>query len=387
MKPSRRSFLALAAGSAVALAGCLSEDDTGSPAQEDDGADNGDGASNGDGTDSDDGADNGGDGADDTPEAGNLPTRDHAVPLSEELGAYEENAVSGGVPKDGIPSVDDPEFGDPSEGDAQMDPGDVVFGVELDGDARAYPQRILVSHEIVNDTVGGTNVAVTYCPLTGTAIGFERGDVEFGVSGQLVNNNLIMYDRATDSWWPQVLGASVRGPMKGQALHEFPVVWTTWGRWRETHPETRVMTEDTGSVRDYERDPYGEYNPPGGYYDSGSTLFPNMQSDDRYHPKSVFLCARTEDGAVAFEKDMLRAESARRATVDGVPYVAAYDPALDFGWVYRNPDNDSVQVTDEGYTGPDGDTHSADNLPLERVNAFDAMWFTWPAYYPETVVV
>jgi hypothetical protein len=229
-------------------------------------------------------------------------------------------------------------------------------------------------------------IAVTYCPLTGTAIGYERGDVEFGVSGRLVNNNLIMYDRATDSWWPQVLGVGVTGPLTGRALHEFPVVWTTWGRWREAHPDTRVMTEDTGSVRDYDRDPYGQYNPRGGYYDSGSTLFANMHTDDRYHPKAVVLGARTGDGAVAFEKEGLREEFVRQATVGGVPYVAVYDRDLDFGRVYRNPDDATVQATDEGYAGPDGDTYPADGLPLERVNGFDAMWFAWTGFYPETEV-
>jgi len=394
MNSSRRSFLALAVGSAAAFAGCLSDGDGGSPASSDDGGgdDGGSGDGGGDGGgsgDGDGGSENGGDTGDagDGSAAADLPTQESVVPLSNDLEAYDENAVSGGVPKDGIPSIDDPQFGGPEEGDAQMEPGDIVFGVEIDGDVRAYPQRILVSHEIVNDTVGGKNVAVTYCPLTGTAIGFERGGVEFGVSGRLVNNNLIMYDRATDSWWPQVLGTAVNGQMKGKSLHEFPVVWTTWGRWRETHPETRVMKEDTGSIRDYERDPYGEYNPRGGYYDSGSTLFPNMTTDERYHPKAVVLGARTADGTVAFEKDALRESSVREATVGGVPYVAVYDRALDFGWVYRNTDEVSLQATDEGYTGPDGETHPADDLPLERVNAFDAMWFTWPAYYPETVVV
>jgi hypothetical protein len=132
--------------------------------------------------------------------------------------------------------------------------------------ARAYPQRILVWHEIVNDTIGGLNLAVTYCPLTGTAIAFERGDTEFGVSGRLVNSNLIMYDRDTDTWFPQVLAIGIQGPHTGSALVERPMVWTTWQRWRAAHPETAVLSTETGFARNYNRDPYGAYNPRSGYY-------------------------------------------------------------------------------------------------------------------------
>lgn len=181
-----------------------------------------------------------------------------------------------------------------------LDGGDIVFGLVENGVARAYPQRVLVWHEIVNDTVGGLGLAVTYCPLTGTALAFERAQTEFGVSGRLVNSNLIMYDRDTDTWFPQVLAAGIRGPHRSAALVERPVVWTTWQRWRAAYPDTEVLSTDTGFARNYNRDPYGAYNPRSGYYEpDSSTMFPLMNDDRRFPPKSEFIGARTRDAAVA----------------------------------------------------------------------------------------
>lgn len=365
---SRRRLLAVTAGSgAIAIAGCLDQltsNDARAVAE---------------------------DSANNPPEEKLLPVRDHDVPMAHDLTTFEANAVSGGVSKDAIPSIDDPVFDDVAYGDSILDPGDPVFGLELDGEARAYPQRILVRHEIVNDTFGDDAIAITYCPLTGTAVGFERGSVEFGVSGQLVNNNLIMYDRATDSWWPQILGASVLGAHTGDALFEERLVWTTWERWTDAYPETAVLTEETGQAFDYGREVYGSYDPPSGHYANDNIPFSLLSEDDRYHPKAVFLGARGPDGAVAYNKERLRDERLLEVDVNGTPHLATYDEALDTAWVYRNPEslpeeNTSVEVREDGYERPDGQLYEADNLPLPSLNVFDAMWFAWVGFYPETVV-
>lgn len=133
-----------------------------------------------------------------------------------------EDIISGGVPKDGIPSVDDPKFTSVSETD--LNPDDIVFGVAQNDTAKAYPRHILVHHEIVNDEINGDNISVTYCPLTGTAMGFRRGNTTFGVSGKLVNSNLIMYDRATNSYFPQIKGAGITGDRRGERLDQFRVI-------------------------------------------------------------------------------------------------------------------------------------------------------------------
>jgi hypothetical protein len=315
-----------------------------------------------------------------------LPLQVREARTTHDLDAFESAAEWGGVEKDGIPPIEDPEFTDADGGDGMLSPGDPVFGVALDGDARAYPQHILVRHEIVNDRVGDRGVAVTYCPLTGTAVGFERGDVAFGVSGMLVNSNLVMYDRETDSWWPQMLGRSVLGERMGLSLRELRVTWTTWERWRTVHPGTRVLSEDTGEAFSYNSDPYGGYNPPSGYYTDSDVQYPLMSDDDRLHPKTVVTGARSADGAVAFDTERLREKRLRSATVGGVSHLAAHHPDLDSAWVYRNPDDARVTPDGEGYA-VDGTTYPADGLPLPSVDAFDAMWFAWAAFYPETTLV
>jgi len=359
---SRRRALVLAGGGVAALAGCIGDD-----SEEDD-------ANGGSSTESE------------TTIDGPLPLVEPTVPLQYDLDRFAAEAVNGGPSKDGIPSIDDPNFDSAEEGDEDLDPGDPVFGVEIDGDARAYRQDVLVHHEIVNDTVGGRNVAVTYCPLTGTAIGFERGDVEFGVSGMLVNNNLIMYDRETDSWWPQILGTAVKGELTGSALREFRVTWTTWERWRDEHPETQVLNTNTGYARNYGRDPYGSYNPRGGYYDNDRFLFENLTEDDRLPLKDVVVGARSADGAVAFEKKLLRDEGLLETTVGGVPYLAAYDSALDTAYIYRNPKEISVERTSAGYESTEG-SHGAGDIPLTSTNTFDGMWFAWVGFYPDLELV
>lgn len=370
---NRRRFLAGVGIAAAALAGCTGSGGTGDEARDADG--------NGDGTAGSVDADDGLPGTEGEPS-----TRDPEVELANELAAFERNARSGGVGQDGIPAIDDPGIDDADGGDALMEPGDVIFGVELDGEARAYPQHVLVWHEIVNDELGGMPISVTYCPLTGTAIGFERGSTTFGVSGDLVNSNLIMYDRGTESRWPQVLGTAIEGPLKGEALREFPVTWTTWGRWKEAHPETTTLTERTGYARDYDEDPYGSYNPRSGYYAGGNAMFGVMNDDDRLDPKEVVIGTRGVDGAIAFGKDRLREAGLVEGETGGTAYLIAHDPTLDTGYVYRNPDGEDVSVDGEGSYAVNGEQYGVDGLPLDRVNAFDAMWFAWAGFYPDSAL-
>lgn len=367
---TRRRFLqaGLATG-AAALAGCL-----GSGAELDSGAETSEGAA----------------GPSDWTYAGrgsadDVPTVAADVPLSEDLGAYISNAQSGGVERDGIPSLEDPDFGDADHGDEMMDDGDPVFGLVVDGVARAYPQHILVWHEIANDTIAGLPVAVTYCPLTGTALAFERGETEFGVSGRLVNSSLIMYDRAIGAWWPQVLGTAVFGELQGRSLRELPLVWTSWGNWRDTYPETEVMTTNTDTARDYTRDPYGEYNPPGGYYDSGGPTFDVMHEDDTYEDKRVVIGGRSRDGVFAVAKDHLLDADVIEGSVGGVEYAFVADHDLETGYAYRNPEGVAIDPERSGYD-VGGEFTPADDLPLERINTFDAMWFAMPAFYPDVTV-
>ena len=319
----------------------------------------------------------------DAPTDGSPPAADTSLHLGHTTAALREQIMEGGPGKDGIPSIDSPSFLAADEADVPG--GDPVFGVAFGADVRAYPQSILVWHEIVNDTVADVPVSVTYCPLTGTAMGFYRGDTTFGVSGRLVNNNLVMYDRATDSRWQQVAATSIEGDHEGTSLEEFEVTWTSWRAWRDRHPETRVLSTDTGYARDYTRDPYGDYNPKRGYYGRANqaTIFPELVEDDRLPEKAVVVGARTTEGAVAFEKALLRRERVVTGVAGETSVVAVHDPALDDVAVYRTGDA-TVEPAGDGRARVDGEVHPVAELPLDPVVAFDAMWFAWVGFYPET---
>ncbi|CAM3438460.1 DUF3179 domain-containing protein [Halomonas lysinitropha] len=315
-----------------------------------------------------------------------LPTADPPeMPVAHSLAAFRQALQSGGPGKDGIPSIDSPRFQSAVAAEDVLEDNDKVIGLYADGEARAYPQRILVWHEIVNDEVGGKAISVTYCPLTGTALGFERGDTQLGVSGKLVNSNLVMYDHATDSEWPQILGVAIDGPLAGHGLEEFRVFWTTWGAWKARHPDTRVLTEQTGYVRNYQRDPYGSYNPRGGYYlPQSSRLFPVMAGSDRFPPKTEIFGFRTEEGAAAITRDALREETVVEMPLGDSHYTVVHDAGLDTGWVFHNPRRAEVSIDGLRF-GPEGVT-GAGLEEFERVNAFEAMWFAWTAFYPDTRV-
>jgi len=324
--------------------------------------------------------------------AGILPAAHGAPPttdpllLPDTLAAYREARMMGGPVKDGIPSVDKPRFQPAADAGASLDDQELVIGVYLDGEARAYPRRILVWHEIVNDRIGDRAVAVTYCPLTGTALGFHRNGTELGVSGKLVNSNLVMYDRATDTEYPQILGAGIDGPLAGSGLREFRVFWTDWGSWRQRHPDTRVLTTETGYMRNYQRDPYGGYNPRTGYYaESSGRMFPVLHEDERYAAKRVVLGFRDRKQAVAVDKQHLHESGVVHHAGPGGHYVIIHDPELDTGWVYRGDqqieiDAAAIELTADGPRFPG-------RKALTQVNAFEAMWFAWAAFYPGTTVI
>lgn len=320
---------------------------------------------------------------------GAIPTAASQLPLLGSPETIRDAAQSGGPPKDGIPSIDEPSFVDPEAVDF-LDPGDPVFGVARDGVVKAYPQKILVHHEVANDELAGTPVAVTYCPLTGTVQGFERGGTTFGVSGRLINSNLVMYDRATETWWPQLLATSIPGPWNEdpeiRSLREFRLVWTNWAQWREHNPDTRVLSTDTGHAKNYGRDPYGSYNPRRGYYENGRLLFPALNPDDRYEPKRVVMGMRTPDGAAAFLKDALADAGLATGEIGDTPVLAVSDDRYDTAYGYLNPEGAAYERADGAVVGPDGSRHPPDDLPLTRVHTFDAMWFAWAGYYPETNV-
>lgn len=178
------------------------------------------------------------------------------------VGLAEIRSVIG---KDRIPAIDRPKFVPVAEvlsmGLGQQEP---VISLSISGDARAYPLRVLTWHEIVNDTVGGTPVAVTYCPLCNSAIVFDRrvdGRIlSFGTTGKLRNSDLVMYDRETESWWQQYLGEALVGTLAGKKLTMIPMRVESVARFKQRHPAGKILVPEDPGIRDYGRNPYARYD-------------------------------------------------------------------------------------------------------------------------------
>lgn len=310
-----------------------------------------------------------------------LPVADTPYVLHDDVSDYTDFMMSGGPPPDGIPSIDDPKF---VEADAaNLDEGDMIIGFAHEGEARAYPQSIMVYHEIVNDTVGDLNVAITYCPLTATSQGFKRGDTTLGVSGQLLNSNLVMFDRETESYFSQITATGLTGDHARATLDEVNLIWTTWGEWRNEHPDTQVLSDDTGYMRNYNSDPYGRYNPVSGYYGEREVIFPLMHESDAHHPKSMVVGARTAEQSVHFVLDELQSNRVQQTG----SFVAVYDERFNTGHIYEADELPDVTPTENNRYEIDGESYAPDALPLDALVSVEAFFFAWNAFYPESATV
>ncbi len=309
-----------------------------------------------------------------------------------------DEIVWGGVRQDGIPPLRNPAML-AAEDAAYLEDDHIVFGLSVNGDARAYPKRILGWHEMFIDTVGGVPVAGVYCTLCGTVILYrtEHGGVhhQLGTSGFLYRSNKLMYDQATQSLWSTMRGTPVVGPLagKGIVLERGSVVTTTWGEWRRRHPETRVLSLDTGYQRDYaEGAAYRDY------FATDELMFSVPVLDTRLKNKDevfTLLLARHPGAPLAISAEFLAATPVYHDAIEDTALVVLTDPSG------ANRAYASEDVTFTRYDGDrsveDGsgmtwtmDEHAltAENgRVLRRVPAQRAFWFGWYAAFPDTRLV
>lgn len=267
--------------------------------------------------------------------------------------------LSGGVGKDVIPALTNPAFLGSAAAN-YLKPADRVIGIKLGDDARAYPIRIMNHHEVVNDTVNETPVAVTFCPLCDSALVFDRrtplGEREFGVSGLVYNSNVLIYDRGSDneSLWSQMSKAGITSNARDKSLDLIPFELTTWKEWKSRNPNTQVLSLKTGHDRDYDANPYDFY------INSNELLFPvepeNLELPDKMRVLGVY----TEKSSraypqKAFSKDRLSVTE----QLDGKSFTVTF-----------NPDTGSLRVSE----ADDG------------IHWVYSYWFAWYAFHPETTV-
>ena len=225
---------------------------------------------------------------------------------------------------------------------------------------------------------------------------FERTvdgeEVEFGTSGKLYNSNLLMYDRLTESYWSQALGLAVKGELTGTQLNLVPFDVITWGDWKYLHPNTVVLTTDTGHLRSYSTDPYGNY------YTEPRIMFPVEYSDDRLHPKEIIIGVEVENVYKAYRQNDIESESVINDSVNDEPLLlislfsensrvfqrTVNDKVLDF----RYSENKMIDLQTNSEWNYDGVAISGPYLGthLERIPTFPGFWFEWFAFHPDTLV-
>lgn len=326
-----------------------------------------------------------------------------------------EQLVDGGVPRDGIPSLDgfapgdDRLVGKDASSASYLEDDNRVIGLLVGDRPLAVPHNILWHHEIVNvDGWAGRTFAVTYCPLTGTSLAFDRSVIdgaEFGVSGLLFNNNLTMYDRReNESLWPQMNREANCGAQVGTELEMLPVVEMTWGKWKDLHPDTKVISSSTGHSRDYTTSgyPYGDSDPASSYEaPSNDRLLFDIPIDDRRPPKERVLGIPNGEGGLAVPFGALDDGSEVRVVevkVDGTDMVVFWDGEADGAMAYHprtlSGQSLSFAVKNGGIVDTqDGRTWTLDgraqngSARLEPVEtAYVAFWFAWSAdsFHPVT---
>jgi len=267
-----------------------------------------------------------------------------------------EKLVGGGPPKDGIPSIDDPKFVSVEQADRYIQDNELVLAIIYKGVKRVYPLQILVWHEIVNDVIADDPVLITYCPLCGSGIAFERRieneEVEFGVSGKLYNSNLVMYDRKTNSYWSQIDGLAIIGELSGARLNLLPIDTVTWREWKKEHLDSEVLSQETGYVRAYGRDPYGEY------YEDSFVWFPVENNDDRVHPKTVILGIEVEGLFKAYKEQDVK----------------------ELGLIEDSMGENRIRIERDSA----GAVHITNLETGKEIVAQRGFWFAWYAFHPDT---
>lgn len=322
--------------------------------------------------------------------------------------------LSGGVPRDGIPPIDAPKFVTAAEADEWLNDREPVVVYANDGDVRAYPLQILTWHEIANDVVGGRPVAVTFCPLCNSALVFDRevlgATMRFGVSGNLRNSDLIMWDDLTETWWQQLTGEAIVGDLAGYFLDPLPAQLIGYGEFKASFPNGVVLGRDTGFRRDYGRNPYPGYDAA-----RGSPFLFRGDLDDRLRSGERVVAIELGGEAVAYAFTHLQSVGVVNDVVGGVPVVVFWSPdtasALDarsiadakavgsgvaFGrevagrtltfepgdGVFTDRETSSTwSISGEAVAG------ALEGIQLPPVVHANHFWFAWAAFYPETRLV
>ena len=268
-----------------------------------------------------------------------------------------DEILHGGPPKDGIPAILNPKFTKINEA-IWLEDDDLVAGLEFNGIKKAYPIRILVWHELVNDDFNDFPVLITYCPLCGSILAFKRNIKDqlltFGVSGLLYQSDVLFYDHNTNSLWSQLLMKSISGEFVGTNLELLPYTLSTWKEWRLSNPDSKVLSKNTGYHRDYDKDPYGSYE------NSSNLYFPVKRKSKKFHPKEKVLVVLSDYKSKVYSFTFLKSVNTKFE-----------DKIGDKRIFITSKNGNYIDVEDEKGI---------------KMNYFTSYWFAWYAFRPDTEV-
>lgn len=310
--------------------------------------------------------------------------------------------VSGGPGRDGIPALNNPRRVSAGAADSFLSPTTLVLGVVFGGEARAYPHNIFWWHEIVNDTVGGRPIALSYCPLTGSGMVYDPviggQTLNFGVSGLLFDNNLVLFDRASDSLWSQMRVEGICGRFASTQPALLPLVQSTWAAWKAMHPDTSVISFDQGFSRNYNQYPYGTYDQIG----DNSLLFPQSFIDPRRPLKELVLGITQGAISKAYPYGELGPRSVVNDVVGARGIAVVFDEAAQMAIAFssevagRRLTLSAVEDRAFPFRLRDAETGTLWDLSglavagpqtgvrLEPLATYSAMWFAWAAFRRDT---
>lgn len=318
-------------------------------------------------------------------------------PLSSNLDYYYQAIESGGVTRDGIPAIDTPDFVPIQDADIFMQADDWVMITRTPMGLFIVPQEVLVWHEIINMDWNETeSFTFSYCPLTATAIGFHGEGLDFGTSGKLLNSNLVMYDRATNQYWPQMLGRSVTGAPPGLELTHHPIHWSTWRNVKALELDGKVLTTNTGYLREYGGDPYGSHELNSSYYFNDTVLFPLMAETDTWFPKKTVTGLRIGQRNFVLDPIELREAESILFKWENQSYLIFWDEGLETTRIFNQTDYPDLVIEKETRSLSSKSASMKwdfDGWPIRHdtsLNApiyYDAFWFAWYAYFPDSTIL
>ena len=281
-------------------------------------------------------------------------------PQVEEQPSYQ--LISSGLPQDAIPPINNPQFVSVEEANEWLSDNDLVIALIHKDSTKVYPLSIMRWHEIVNDNIANDPILVTYCPLCGSAAAYQRKIVIdgsktsliFGNSGKVYNSNFIMYDKNTNSYWTQFEGRAIMGELAGKELPKINVHIVNWHDWKKAHPNSQVLSRNTGSSRSYDKDPYPFYT------QNSDLIFPVEKQSSLLPTKEVIFGIMIENKEKAYPESILKQKAIINDVLSGARIKIQRDEA---GMVIAT------------------DLENGLTLPVQR-----SYWFSWYAFHPETKV-